>query len=114
MYNRKVVGSRIRKIRKKKKMSQEGLAELAAVSANYIGVIERGEKSISLDILEKIATALDTTVAELSSHSELFAETDHPEILIEIVDKLAEQPSNVQQDVLKIIEIYLTGMNRKK
>ena len=114
MYNRKVIGSRIRKIRNEKGISQERLAELTSVSTNYIGIVERGEKSVTIDVLEKIASALDTTFAELLSYSEPLAKNDSPEIVIEIVDKIAGQPYDVQQDVLKIVEIYLAGIDRYK
>lgn len=114
MYDRKVVGLRIRKFRKQLRISQERLGDFAGVSGNYIGNVERGEKSVTIDVLASIATALNTTLAELTSYSELLAKNENPEILIDIVGKLAERPMEVQQDLLNMIEIYLNGIDRNK
>ena len=46
-------------------MSQEKLAEKTNLNRNYIGEIERAEKNITLETLEKIAKALDLRVGEL-------------------------------------------------
>ena len=40
-------------------MTQEDLADKIGVSKQYIGLIERGKVSPGLDIIEKIAEALD-------------------------------------------------------
>ncbi|MDF0728684.1 hypothetical protein PY093_18835 [Cytobacillus sp. S13-E01] len=48
------------------------------------------------------------------SYSELLAKNVSTEIVIEIVEKIAGQPYDVQQDVLKIVEIYLAGIDRYK
>ena len=58
-------GSRIRAERTKRGLSQERLAELAKVHRTYIGMIERGEKNITLINIEKIAKALATTPKDL-------------------------------------------------
>lgn len=52
------IGKNIRKYRKAKKYSQEQFAEMVNLSANYIGDIERGEKSPALDTFITIANAL--------------------------------------------------------
>ena len=43
------IGRNIRKYRMEKKMRQEDLAEKTGLSANYIGMLERGEKLPALD-----------------------------------------------------------------
>ena len=43
------IGINIRKFRTEKKLRQEDLAERAGLSANYIGMVERGEKIPSLE-----------------------------------------------------------------
>ncbi|GAB6991800.1 helix-turn-helix domain-containing protein [Paenibacillus pini] len=61
----KLVGARIKELRKSKGMSQEALAEKAGFNLSYIGFIERAERNISMLNLEKIASALDVGVYEL-------------------------------------------------
>lgn len=56
------LGKRIRDERSKTGLTQEKLAELAEVSAAYMGRIERGERNITVKTLVKIANALGTTV----------------------------------------------------
>jgi len=58
-------GQRVRHERTTRKLSQEQLAELAGVHRTYIGMIERGEKNITLQNIEKLAKALDLTPEEL-------------------------------------------------
>ena len=53
------IGRNIRKYRKEKGMMQDTLAEMTDLSANYIGMIERGEKIPALPTLIKIANALE-------------------------------------------------------
>src|SRR5208283_1370186 len=58
-------GQRVRQERTKRKLSQEQLAELAGVHRTYIGMIERAEKNITLENIEKLAKALKLTPEEL-------------------------------------------------
>jgi len=62
---RNIVGNNIKKYRKKMDISQEGLAERAGLHRTYIGGIERGERNITLDSLQTIATALNIAPVEL-------------------------------------------------
>ena len=55
------IGRNIRKYRVEKKMRQEDLAEKTGLSANYIGMLERGEKLPSLDTFISILNALGIT-----------------------------------------------------
>ena len=57
------VGRRIRELRQKKGWSQEKLAEEAGLHRTYIGQVERGEKSIGVENLVRIARALGVRVA---------------------------------------------------
>ena len=59
------VGANIRKSREKKDWSQEQLAFEADLHRAYVGHIERGEKSIGLKNLEKIAKALGVSIVKL-------------------------------------------------
>ena len=58
-------GERVRELRKEKRLSQEELADKAGLHRTYIGMIERGEKNITLTNIEKISKALELTIKEL-------------------------------------------------
>ncbi len=58
-------GKSVRKLRQKRKLSQEKLAEICGLHTNYIGRIERGQQNISLQNIEKIARGLKVRLREL-------------------------------------------------
>lgn len=58
-------GKRVKEERLKKGLSQEELAAQAGVHRTYIGMIERAEKNITLKNIEKIARALNVSIATL-------------------------------------------------
>lgn len=62
-------GKSVRKLRSQKGWSQEELASKCNLHRTYIGSVERGERNISLENIEKIADTLDVTVDELLKKS---------------------------------------------
>lgn len=60
-------GNRVRDLRKQKNLTQEKLAEKAGLHYTYIGVIERGEKNISMINIEKVSKALGENLAKFFS-----------------------------------------------
>jgi transcriptional regulator with XRE-family HTH domain len=63
----KKFGKRVRELRLELDMSQEELGAKAKLHRTYIGMIERGEKNITLENIEKIAKALNASVSVLVS-----------------------------------------------
>ena len=53
-----------RKFRIEKNLSQEELAEKAGVHRTYIGSVERGERNITINVMEKISVALEKPITE--------------------------------------------------
>jgi transcriptional regulator with XRE-family HTH domain len=89
----KKVGERIRLLRQQRGISQEQLAFKAGITPSYLGQIERGEKSPTIDSLDKVATALNVTLEELFSF-----EYAHPD--------------NVDQQIMKKIAFQLHGRTK--
>jgi len=58
-------GHKVRQRRQSLGISQERLAELAGVHRTYVGMIERGEKNITLRNIAKFAKALGISINEL-------------------------------------------------
>jgi transcriptional regulator with XRE-family HTH domain len=63
--HRKLIGAAIRRYRKAAEMSQEKLAESAELHPVYLGQIERGEQTVSVHALVRIAKALRVRLRDL-------------------------------------------------
>ena len=64
---RKFLGQRLRELRKQRGHSQERLGDRSSLSGKFIGEVERGEKSISMDSLYRVANALGVSISELAN-----------------------------------------------
>jgi transcriptional regulator with XRE-family HTH domain len=62
---KRLIGDRIRQLRKKKGFSQEKLGYESELHCTHIGSIERGQKNWSIDTLIKVAKGLNVEVADL-------------------------------------------------
>jgi transcriptional regulator with XRE-family HTH domain len=62
---RQRVAANVRSFRLSLGLSQEELAHRAGVHRTYLGAVERSERNVSIDNIEKIARALEVDVAEL-------------------------------------------------
>ena len=60
-------GKRVIELRKTKGITQVELAYRCDIQRSYMGVIERGEKSVTLNTIEKIAAGLEISITELMS-----------------------------------------------
>lgn len=60
----KKFGAAVREERLRQGLSQEELATKAGVHRTYIGMIERAEKNITLENIDKIAKALNLSIAK--------------------------------------------------
>ena len=58
-------GRRLREVRESRGISQEDLAARAGVHRTYVGLLERGERNVTLRTIEKLADALEVQMAEL-------------------------------------------------
>lgn len=94
------IGKNIRKYRLAKKLRQEDLAEIANLSINYVGAIERGEKVPSLETLLVIINALgvsaDMILADVIDKGYIIKDS----ILAEKLDKLSAEDRSKIYDVI--------------
>lgn len=63
------LGIRIRGLREQNAMTQKDLSFEADLDRSYIADIERGERNVSIENIEKIAHALGVSLTELFNHS---------------------------------------------
>ena len=62
---RQKFGKRIKELRQNKNLSQEGLAYLANLDRTYIPSIERGDRNVSIEVIQKLSIAFDIKISEL-------------------------------------------------
>jgi transcriptional regulator with XRE-family HTH domain len=63
-------GELVQRLRLEKGLSQERLAELCGMHRNYVGAVERAERTPSIVAADKLAKALDTTLSEMFTELE--------------------------------------------
>ena len=61
------LAANLRAARARMGISQERLGELAELHRTYVGGIERRERNVSIDNIERLANALGLDIAELLS-----------------------------------------------
>jgi transcriptional regulator with XRE-family HTH domain len=62
---RKIFAQRLRQVRQERGLSQEELADIAGLHRTYVGSVERNERNISIDNMERLAIALEVDIIEL-------------------------------------------------
>ena len=60
-------GSRVRELRHERGISQEALALAAGIDRTYLPGIEKGVRNVSLEVIERLATALEIPIREFFS-----------------------------------------------
>ncbi|MDR1674350.1 MAG: helix-turn-helix domain-containing protein [Oscillospiraceae bacterium] len=102
----KILGLRIKEMRKLKGLTQEQLAEMTDLSANFIAKIESNNSTVSLISLVKIANILDSSIDYLlcNTGSSGAGETD---ILINnMLKTFDEQDKSLLINIIREIKVY--------
>jgi transcriptional regulator with XRE-family HTH domain len=109
-----IVGERIRYFRKNRGLTQEQLGEKVGLPQSYVGAIERGEKNLSLETLERIIKALQLGPAEVFIPIKNKEHLKKDKLIDLISLRLQERDLNeietiytLMKDVLKAIDIHL-------
>jgi transcriptional regulator with XRE-family HTH domain len=64
----RIVGQNLRAIREARGLSQEAFADVLGFHRTYAGGLERGERNLSLQSVEKLAAKLDVDPLDLLEH----------------------------------------------
>ena len=105
------IGENIRKRRQEKKLRQEDLAELCNLSANYIGMIERGEKLPSLKTFIDIVNALEVSADEILCGA---VKTGYPERESKLASRLENVSAEDKARIYDVVETMLRHSKKKK
>jgi len=94
----KLVGSNIKEIRKLKKLTQEELAEKSGLQPSYLAGVERGDRNITIQTLEKITEGLEEAPSSIFKFETLNFNNEYFEKkeLIMILQNLIEGRSETE------------------
>jgi len=84
----KLIGARIKSVRKSRGITQGVLAERLEVSIGYVSQVERGITKISLDLLGEIASVLGCDISSLITESSVKCDNYIANELTEEINKL--------------------------
>lgn len=110
------VGSKIRIFRKRRGFTQAQLSEIVQQPQSYLSDIERGEKNISLDTLERILEALKILPGDLfksyeeKRSNEQMKTDSRIDYLIQI---LQDRKSNEIITIIRLVEDVLKAYDAK-
>jgi transcriptional regulator with XRE-family HTH domain len=102
MERQALFGSRIRAIREATNLSREIVAERAGISANYLGEIERGEKWPTLDMIERIAMALQVLPPSFFEYED--QEVDNGILMSKIQRLLSNRSTDQLQQAVRVLK----------
>jgi transcriptional regulator with XRE-family HTH domain len=103
-------GENVRLIRKQRGLTQEELAEVTGLQNTYIGGIERGERNISLETLEKVAKGLNINPKWLFDYKNLDIEHNDGFSKNTILDIHRGMLENRSEDEIKLIHRTVKDM----
>jgi len=113
---RKFLGQRLRALRKERALSQERLGKGSGLSGKFIGEVERGEKSISLDSLYHVSVALGVPLRDLTDVGDKHTAvpTEEAEKIYALVSRW-RRPENVRKayDVLRAMFSRVSKADRR-
>ena len=104
----KRLGTRIREERKRLNLTQAQLAESIDISDTYMGAIERGERSLTLDTLVSLVNRLGVTVDYLLADSVSDTDSNIMEQFKQIMDGQPLQRKQMAINVLRTIFSYFS------
>lgn len=96
---KKQLGYKIKRLRQKKGLTQEQLAEMADISIRALSGIEIGETFMSAQTMEKILSCLNVSVDELFT-------AEHLKPTEDLINEIESIINNVKNDREKIENIY--------
>ena len=100
----KYIGENIRAARKNKALTIDTLSELAGISPSFLGTLERGESSLSIETLINICRVLD-----VSADSIILSEEPPvpPQAITDKKDTIMTMLNNATEDELAFLIDYI-------
>jgi len=106
----KRLGERIREERLRLNLTQAQLAEAVDISDTYMGAIERGERSLTLDTLVRLVNRLGVTVDYMLSDA--VSDTD-ANILNQFKQIMDQQPLERKQMAISVLRTIFSYFDKE-
>lgn len=94
MNIKKLLGAKIKRLRKNRGLTQEQLSEMIDITPRNLSRVEVGESFVSADTLDKILQALSVTAEELFAYENI---KETKELLADIYTSIDEIKTNKKQ-----------------
>lgn len=100
------IGENIKKVRESKKVSQEQLSKISGIPRTSLGRYERGERTPTIDMVNKIADALNVNINILITKdaSNEYENCTHDDDIYIIQRAKSKMPKNEQDKMMKILK----------
>lgn len=103
-------GDNMMLLRKKKKLSQSALGKLIGTSGDVVGRYERGDIKPSIEVVSKIADALEVSIDYLIGKSTLQMDKD----VIKRMESIAGMPENKKIELFNVIDALIRDFKTKQ
>ena len=103
-------GDNIMLIRKKKSLSQADLGKLIGTSGDVIGRYERGDIKPSIEVVQKIADALEVSIDYLVGKTSILLDKQ----TIDRIENIAQLSEEKRSYVFELIDMCLRDFKAKK
>ncbi len=104
------LGENMMLLRKKKKLSQSALGKEIGTSGDVVGRYERGDMTPSVEVVSKIADALDTSIDYLIGKTNLLLDND----AVKRLEKISSLPDSNKDFILNMIDMALRDFKAKQ
>jgi len=99
--NKHEFGARVRQLRHRRRLTQEGLAEASDLAADTIRRLEHGRFNPSLDTMNKLSTGLNISTVEL-----MVDDYDHADDLASLIRGLPAMERQVAYSLLGALRVH--------
>ena len=102
----KELGKRIRTERRRQDLTQEKLAEMAEISNSFMGHIERGGRTLSIETLAKIANVLNMSIEYIICGENNYQPDMLPEEIHDAINRMSNSQRKVFLSIMKTLAAH--------
>jgi len=108
-------GARLAALREKRGLTQAALAELIGMTQQQVTYYERRARSPSLEVVQRIALALDVPISALTPGASVEAKgrTGRPSEFEQRWDRIRALPRSAQKDIIETIDVAIERAERR-